>query len=682
MTASDAPPIPGLRWGFYPQRRDDGDDAGQPARRRGPGRDAWFGLAGLAGRHRAPAPGDWAGRVRRIQARAGSWQTLDPVALDRLRRPVSARFARDGMSPAAVDAAAAYVVEVARRVLGRSAYDGQVKAAIAMNANVLVEMATGEGKSLATALAAAIAGLAGMPVHVLTANDYLVARDAETFTPLFAALGLTVATILARASPAERRAAYRCAIVYTTAREVAFDYLRDRMSHPGCGHDGALVECLRRAIEPDGGPVMRGLCLAIIDEADSILIDEAQMPLILSREQSDPGARAALYQAWMLSSKLKAGTDFIVRDSECTVLLEPAGRERLDALAAPLAQAWKNRLHREQLVLSALTARHALVRDRDYLVTTDADRSQSQGRIELIDAVTGRIAVGRRWSAGIHALVAIKEGLKPEADLETIDRITFQRFFRRYLRLGGSSGTLTESRAELRRIYDLAIVPVAPRLPLQRRYWPTRWFRDDATRDAAIVARVRELAGCGRPVLIGTDSVADTRRISACLKQGDIAHAVLDARFDADEAALVARAGEAGMVTVSTNMAGRGTDIQLTPQAREAGGLHVLLCQHNGSRRLDRQLAGRAGRQGDPGSCETWLSMAFRGYADGQGRHPAAPLLERFIRGAEVRLPSTALTWVQRAVQRTEELRQQRRRARMLSEDRQVRQSLSFSGPD
>ena len=678
--ASDAPPIPGLRWGFYPQRRDDGDGddgAGQPARRRGPGRDAWFNAAGRRG---TPAPGDWAGRVRRIQARAQAWQSLDPVALDRLRRPISSRFARDGMTPAAIDAAAAYVVEVARRVLGRSAYDGQVKAAIAMNANVLVEMATGEGKSLATALAAAIAGLAGMPVHVLTANDYLVARDAETFTPLFTALGLTVATILAQASPDQRRAAYRCAIVYTTAREVAFDYLRDRMSHPGCGHDGVLVESLRRAIDPEGGPVMRGLCLAIIDEADSILIDEAQMPLILSREQRDPGARAALYQAWLLSSKLKAGTDFTVRESERTVLLEAAGRERLEALAAPLAQAWKNRLHREQLVLSALTARHALVRDRDYLVTTDPDPSRH--RIELIDAVTGRIAVGRRWSAGIHALVAIKEGLKPEADLETIDRITFQRFFRRYHRLGGSSGTLTESRAELRRIYDLAIVPVAPRLPLRRQYWPTRWFRDDATRDAAIVERVRELAGRGRPVLIGTDSVADTRRISACLKRGGIEHGVLDARFDADEAALVARAGEPGRVTVSTNMAGRGTDIQLSPPAREAGGLHVLLCQHNGSRRLDRQLAGRAGRQGDPGSCETWLSMAFRGYADGRGRHPAAPLLERFVRGDEVRLPSAVLTKIQHAVQRAEELRQQRRRARMLSEDRQVRQSLSFSGPD
>ena len=679
-TASDAPPIPGLRWGFYPQRRDggeDGDDAGQPPRRRGPGRHAWFGLAGRRG---APAPGDWAGRVRRIQARARSWRELDPRALDRLRRPISARFARDGMTPAAIDAAAAHVVEVARRVLGRSAYDGQVQAAIAMNANVLVEMATGEGKSLATALAAAIAGLAGMPVHVLTANDYLVARDAETFTPLFAALGLSVAPILATTSPTERREAYRCAIVYTTAREVAFDYLRDRMSHPGCGHDGPLVECLRRAIDPAGGPVMRGLCLAIIDEADSILIDEAQMPLILSREQPDPGARAALYQAWMLSSQLDAGTDFTVRESERTVLLEPAGRERLDALAAPLAQAWKNRLHREQLVLSALTARHALVRDRDYLVTTEADRSRR--RIELIDAVTGRIAVGRRWSAGIHALVAIKEGLKPEADLETIDRITFQRFFRRYHRLGGSSGTLTESRSELRRVYDLAIVPVAPRLPLQRQHWPTRWFRDDAARDAAIVARVRELAGRGRPVLIGTDSVADTRRISARLKRDGIDHAVLDARFDADEAALVARAGEAGMVTVSTNMAGRGTDIQLTPQAREAGGLHVLLCQHNASRRLDRQLAGRAGRQGDPGSCETWLSMAFRGYADGRGRHPAAPLLERFVQGTEVRLPSNVLTGIQRAVQRAEEFRQQRRRARMLREDRQVGQSLSFSGPD
>ena len=618
--------------------------------------------------------------MARIQARARGWQAIDDRALDRLTLLVRTRFARAGLQPATIDAAAACAVEAARRTLGRSAYDGQVQAAIAMNDNVLVEMATGEGKSLATALAATVAALAGIPVHVLTANDYLVARDAETFAPLFQRLGLTVATVLADTSTPMRRAAYASTIVYTTAREVAFDYLRDRLSHPGCGRDGLLVERLSAAGSLQGGPVLRGLCLAIIDEADSILIDEAQMPLVLSRELRDASAHAAMCQAWMLSSRLSAGHDFTVIEGERTVLLEAAGRDHLETLAAPLSGAWKNRLHREQLVLSALTARHALVRDRDYLVTREVERGER--RIELIDAVTGRIAVGRRWSAGIHALVALKEGLTPEADLETIDRITFQRFFRRYHRLGGSSGTLAEAGSELRRVYGLAIVAVAPRLPLQRQVWPTRWFADDASRDAAIVERVRALSQAGRPVLIGTDSVADTRRIAACLRRASVDHAVLDARFDADEAALVERAGEAGRVTVSTNMAGRGTDIQLTTQARAAGGLHVLLCQHNGSRRHDRQLAGRAGRQGDPGSCEAWLSMAFRGYDEGRGRHPAAPLLKRFIRDAEVRLPAALLTGVQRLSQRAEEHRLQRRRARMLAEDRQLQQSLSFSGPD
>lgn len=672
--AAPSLPIPGLRWGAYPQRLD-GDG------RRRPGRIAGLAERWLSGRRqRLPARHDWSARVTRIQARARSWQDLDERAFTRLTQTVRERFARDGLRPATIDAAAACAVEAARRALGRAAYDGQVQAAIAMNDNVLVEMATGEGKSLATALAAAMAALAGIPVHVLTANDYLVTRDAEAFQPLFELLGLTVATVLADTSTPLRRAAYASAIVYTTAREVAFDYLRDRMNHPGCGHDGVLVERLRQAGSMSAGPVLRGLCMAIIDEADSILIDEAQMPLILSRELRDASVHAAMCQAWMLSSRLVAGRDFIVIEGERTVLLEAAGRDHLEALAAPLKGAWKNRLHREQLVLSALTARHALVRDRDYLVTNEVERSLR--RIELIDAVTGRIAVGRRWSAGIHALVALKERLTPEADLETIDRITFQRFFRRYHRLGGSSGTLTEARRELRRVYGLAIVPVAPRLALQRQAWPTRWFVDDASRDLAIVDRVRALSGAGRPVLIGTDSVADTRRVSACLHHAGIDHAVLDARFDADEAALVAAAGAAGRVTVSTNMAGRGTDIQLTPQARASGGLHVLLCQHNGSRRHDRQLAGRAGRQGDPGSCETWLSMAFRGYDAGRGRHPAAPLLAPFVRDTEVRLPAALLKGIQQLSQRAEEHRLQRQRARMLAEDRHLQQSLSFSGPD
>lgn len=705
---SDSLPIPGLRWGTYPQRGDGDVEVGP---RRAPGRWArlaealgdvlgdglgggpgggWGGglgasLTGTSRHRRRPGSRNWARRVARIQARARSWQALDEAAFDRLRLPrvLQARFARDGMVAGATDAAAAFVVEAARRALGRSAYDGQIQAAIAMTGNVLVEMATGEGKSLATALAAGIAGLAGIPVHVLTANDYLVARDAEAFKPLFTRLGLTVATVLAETQAPARRDAYRCSIVYATAREVAFDYLRDRMNHPGCGHDSALVERLRRAENPDGGPLMRGLCLAILDEADSILIDEAQMPLILSREQRDPAAHAAMCQAWMLSSRLAAGRDFQVLEKDRTVLLEAVGRDRLEQLAAPLARAWKNRLHREQLILAALTARHALVRDRDYLVTTVEGKAGQPTRqqIELIDAVTGRIAVGRRWSAGIHALVAIKEGLKPEADLETIDRITFQRFFRRYHRLGGSSGTLTEASGELRRVYGLSIVPVAPRLPLRRVRGATRWFADDASRDRALVERVRALAARGRPVLIGTDSVADTRRIATCLRQAGVDHAVLDARFDAEEARLVARAGEAGMVTVSTNMAGRGTDIQLTEAARAAGGLHVLLCQHNASRRHDRQLAGRAGRQGDPGSVETWLSMAFRGYAGGKGRHPAAAWLSPFIREAEVRLPGPILDAIQQATQRGEELRQQRQRARMLREDRQFQQSLAFSGP-
>jgi preprotein translocase subunit SecA len=657
------PPVPGLFWGDYPERA----EAADPARER---------RHRLTAGHTAPRLSAWQRRVDGVRGQAQAWAGLSFAAFEALRPGLQARLAHEGLTAQAVDAACAYVVEAARRVLGRTAFDGQVIAALCMMDNRLVEMATGEGKSLATALAAALAALAGIPVHVLTANDYLVARDAEAFQPLFAQLGLRAAPVLAGQDTATRRAAYQQPIVYATAREVAFDYLRDRLQHGG---EPGLARRLRtQALPADERPLLRGLCMALIDEADSVLVDEATMPLILSRRLRDPGAHAFLWQAWMVSARLREDLHFQALHEPRRVVLTDAGREEVARLAAALPPVWKNTLHREEILQLALAMRHLLHRDRDYLVTDPGDGEPP--RIDLIDTVTGRIAEGRKWSAGLHALAAIKEGLPPEGELEVLSRITFQRFFRRYHRLAGMSGTLWEVRAELRSLYGLRILRVPPRLPLRRGVGPTRCFATDAARWQAVARRAAELAAAGRPVLIGTDSVAASQELSEVLQAAGVAHVVLNARHDAAEAAIVSCAGRPGRITVSTNMAGRGTDILLAPEALAAGGLHVLCCQRNPSRRHDRQLHGRAGRQGEPGSCETWASME----SEPQGPWPVPRAVQALLQPRDpvepLRVPSTLLDGMLRFLQYGHEKSQSRRRQRLFWHDWEAERQMSFCG--
>ncbi len=659
QTAALALPIPGIFWGDYPERAEPLDPAA-PVRRR-------------VNAGRLPGNAVWQRRVAGIRARVQVLQGLGDAAFRALLPDLQARLAHDRLAPAAVDAACAHVVEAARRALDRVAFDGQVVAALCMMDNCLVEMATGEGKSLATALAAAIAALGGIPVHVITANDYLVARDAHSFQPLFELLGLEAAAVVSGQETELRQAAYQHPIVYATARELAFDYLRDRLRH---GSGPALVRRLRMQAQPARNrPLLRGLCMAIIDEADSVLIDDAQMPLVLSREVRDPTAYAFLWQAWMLSERFTAGLHFLELPAAQRVVLTDAGRQELARLAERLPPVWKNTLHREDTVQSALAMRHCLRRDRDYLVIAPAGAQPA--RIALIDSVTGRIAEGRKWSAGLHALAALKEGLQPEGELQTLASITFQRFFRRYHRLGGMSGTLVEVRRELRRMYGLEIVKLPARRPLRRVRWPTLAFEDDARRWESAARRVAALSAQGRPVLVGTDSVEASQRLSACLRAAGIAHTVLNARHDAEEAAIVAQAGQAGRVTVSTNMAGRGTDILLTPQALAAGGLHVLCCQRNLSRRHDRQLAGRAGRQGEPGSVETWLSpLPSTGAQRGRLAAGLTALRQRSL----PRCASTLLDVMLWLLQYNHEMRRSHQRQVLFQRDCELEQSLSFCG--
>ncbi len=497
-----------------------------------------------------------------------------------------------------------------RDTLGLTPRPNQWQAAQAMVEGQLAELATGEGKTLALALAAGLLALRGQTVHLLTANDYLATRDAQQWQPWYARLGLRVAAVTAETPARERAAAYRADVVYVSARELVFDSLRDqvagRSAWSASARDARLSEHARALTQtpPDDDlATVPTFDAALIDEADSILLDEAVMPLVLARLGASGERLAQLGTALGLAARLQAGRDFELQPLARDALLTPAGAQRLETLCADAARLWRHRLHREELVRLALVATHLLQPQRDYLVR--------HPQLCLLDPVTGRIAAGRVWSNGLHELVCLKEGCPPPPPTETAARTTYSAFLRRYRHLGGTSATLHGHRHELQRLYGLSMRRIAPHTPSRCVRGPNRWFSDEAARDRAVVERALALAAQGRPVLVGTDGVPQSLRLAEAFAASVPATQhppiqCLDARQDALEAACIAQAGQPGQITIATRMAGRGVDIRLHPDAVRAGGLHVLNCQDNPARRLDEQLFGRSARQGDPGSAEHW----------------------------------------------------------------------------
>ena len=636
-------PAPGLIWGPYPQRR----RTERPLAER----------CNTALRAVADASRTWrqhrdAAFVAQVRAAEAALALAGPhdTALHSLRL----ELVRHGLRPATVARCFAMVSRAAQQHLGQQPFDAQLIAARAVVENRLAEMATGEGKTLAIALAAATAALAGMPAHVVTANDYLVHRDATQLRPLYAALGLRVGAVVQADDTAGRALAYGCDITYVTAKELVFDYLRD-------------------GVAPADAPrLLRGLCMAIVDEADAILIDEARVPLILSQPSDMAEAHGHADQALRYARTLRPATDFSLHAESLSTQLTAAGQQRVTRAAASLdgassAAAWRNRLHREHAVCTALAALHLYSRDRQYIVR--------DGKVAIIDETTGRVAEGRAWSNGLQQLVECKEGCAPTPALATIAQITYQRFFPRYHRLGGLSGTLCEARAELLATYGLSVRRIALRRPSRRRIGASRLFPDHASLWAAVTERVADLHQRGIPVLVATDSVAETQTLADSLAQRGLPHAVLHARCDRDEAELVAQAGQRGAITVTTNIAGRGTDIALGEGIAAAGGLHLICCQLNSARRIDRQLAGRTARQGDPGSVQTWLSLQ-------------TPLLARFwpeallavLRPCASALPSWLVRALARLPQRFEEQREREQRERLIRHDIRTERELAFGG--
>lgn len=538
----------------------------------------------------------WLGQIAAHEALLGGLPQAEiNVQVLELRKKLS----QHGLTKPLTIEALALVKETCVRTLGVRPYDTQVYAACIILDGKLAEMATGEGKTLVAAVSVAAAALSGIPVHVMTSNDYLVVRDAEKSRPLYDVLGLSVGTVTQEMDMEQRRQAYACDITYCTAKELVFDYLRDRVmvGRPRSGLHARVSRLAGEAYQP----VLRGLCMAIIDEADSILIDEARVPLILSQSVVDPKQLDYYSQAQRLALQMTADTDYVLHRHAMSASLTEVGRQKLEAQAQHLNALWRNRMHREETICQALAAQYLFLRDRHYLVRDN--------EIFIIDEITGRLSPGRVWSRGLHQLIELKEQCQPSGELLTAAQITFQRLFPRYLRLGGMSGTLSESRGELFSIYGLMVNRVPLRQTSKRVVLPVRIYPSKALLWPAVVARVKQIHATGRPVLIGTDSVADSETLSRHLHEAALPHEVLNARQDQHEAAIVARAGSLGNITVSTNMAGRGTDIPLGEGVSELGGLHLIICQHNTSRRIDRQLLGRCARQGDPGMAETLISF-------------------------------------------------------------------------
>ena len=506
------------------------------------------------------------------------------------------------------------------RVIGQAPHRQQLLAARVLLDERLAEMATGEGKTAAIALAAAVAALGGTPVHVVTANDYLAQRDAERLQPFYAALGLRADCVTQPMEAARRRRSYAAHVTYCTAKELAFDYLRDSL---GRASDLTPLEQRARRLGTSAqrpqAPVLRGLCMAILDEADTFLIDEARMPLILARPEGSP-AEASFYEgALQLARRLQPQADYRRADAR-RFELTAAGRQRLALWPPATHPLYGHRAHREAAVEQALVALLLLRRDHEYIVR--------DGEVTLVDETTGRPATGRAWSAGLHQLVELKEGLATTSRNATLTQVSFQRFFPRYLRLAGASGTLREARAELREVYGLALATIAPRTPSQLRHLRQEVLADSACLWERVAQEAAQVAAAGRAVLIGTESVAQSEALSSVLKRHGLPHRVLNARQDRGESELIAAAGGSGRITVATSMAGRGTDIPLDPLVLARGGLHVILCQLNASARIDRQFLGRAGRQGQPGSVQRLLALD-------------APLLQRWW-------PPVWLAWLAR----------------------------------
>ncbi|GAC1469791.1 MAG: preprotein translocase subunit SecA [Isosphaeraceae bacterium] len=584
-----------------------------------------------------------AGRLGRFALLAKKVNAFEPVlekeddaTLQARARLLSLKVRQGDSLNSMIPEAFALVREAAKRTIKQRPYDVQLVGGAAINARSIAEMETGEGKTLVATLPAFLNALEGKGVHVVTVNDYLAHRDAEWMSPIYRLLGMTVGCIQTGMPDGARRAAYASDITYGTSKEFGFDFLRDELKRLQLGdtHRKSFEQAFlgRGEHQESETPVQRTHHYAIVDEADSILIDEARTPLIIGANNQPTQEEAAAYSgADQLAATLVRTKDFKYDPAERKAELNASGRRKVQAVAGHSSFVTLTVDGLYEYVERALRAQIAYLKDRDYVVVN--------GEIVIVDEFTGRMMPGRQWQDGLHQAIQAKERLEITLETITAARVTVQDFFLRYKKLAGMTGTAASDARELRKIYKVNVFKVPTNRKGCRVWVPDRVFSTEAEKFQAVAERIDAWHAKGVPVLIGTRSIEKSERLSALLTAAQIEHQVLNAKNHEIEAQIVSQAGQKGRVMVATNMAGRGTDIKLGEGVAELGGLHVIGTERHEARRIDRQLAGRCARQGDPGFCEFFVSLEDE-IIEAFGEKPAARIRKRYRGRGELTSPS------------------------------------------
>jgi preprotein translocase subunit SecA len=608
-----------------------------------------------------------------VDAQAAEWSKLTDHHLRERLVEFREKFRRDPEPDKEVVLSALGAIrEVSERQTGMRPYVVQLMGALALYRGFLAEMATGEGKTLTAGLAAVMVGWSRRPCHIVTVNDYLVQRDAEWLGPLYRFCGAKVGHVTGQIGPEERKRGYNADVTYTTSKELLADFLRDRLAL------GELQNPTRRLLRhliqtrpvATDGLVQRGLHTVIVDEADSVLIDEAVTPLIISMHHENEFLRSAVMLAHEIAGGLEQGRDYTVNWRYREVELTPEGQRAVEQKCHQLPGFWRGVDRREELIRQSLSARELFRPGREYLV--------SDGKVMIVDEFTGRVMPNRTWREGMHQAIEAKENIEVTSPSETVARMSFQRFFRCFYRMAGMTGTASEAAGEFWQIYRLPVVTIPTNRPCIRQQWPDKAFADEESKWTTIVEEIGRIHQSGRPLLVGTRSVAASEHLAHLLRERGFSHRVLNAARDKEEAQIIAEAGEPSRITIATNMAGRGTDIKLGKGVQALGGLHVIATERHESGRVDRQLFGRSGRQGDPGSAQACISMGdelVRRFVPERLRNSVKNMIRTRTPGWE-KAAGSVVTVAQRSAQRLAF----KQRRNVLRTDTWLEEALSFTG--
>lgn len=549
--------------------------------------------------------------------------------------------------------------------LQKRPYPNQLFAAVAMYRGCAAQMATGEGKTLVAGLCAALYALSGRGCHVATANEYLAARDAELMLPFYQACGFSVASLTQSTEPDARPACYQQDILYSTGNNFLADYLRDCIAY---GEPDQNSKRLLDHLKDDrAAPSIPELHSIIVDEADSVLADDATTPLIISQQRQDPALIAAIQAAFYIIEHVFDEQDFQVHAHLHYVSLNDSGADKAEQYREKFPASWRDRHRFLYAVNQALSAQYLYEDNKQYVIQDD--------KIVLVDEKTGRLMPDRHLSDGLHQAIEVKEGVQLSAPTIISAKMSFQSFYRKYQRITGMSGTFAFLHAELWRIYKLPIAEVSRRKPRQHLAYQEKLFVSHEQKLAFVIEHIVDMHQTGRPILVGTTSVKDSIFVSEALAEHQIPHRLLNALSDAEEAEIIAHAGETGSITVATNMAGRGTDIAVSDEVEQLGGLHVVATERNVSRRVDIQLFGRASRQGQAGSSISLLSL--------EDQLPATQLSESvqqtLVKFADVALVRVLAMGVIRFLQWRMDQKMSGQRLQILFDGIQQQKLLSFS---